>query len=98
LPHQLGFRTICRKLQVTVCPQVAEWNRAEVLAARLLRGDPLNGPLGIEFPFEFRPDDGHRKESPPVRCRRVDLLGDADEVDVLFPDVLQEGKVIPLVA
>jgi hypothetical protein len=69
-----------------------------VLPARLLGGDLLNGPLGIEFPFEFRPDDGHCKEGPPIRCRRVDLLGNADEVDVLFPDVLQEGKLIPLVA
>jgi hypothetical protein len=69
-----------------------------VLPARLLRGDPLNGPLRIEFALEFRPDDGHGEEGAPIGSRGVDLLGDADEVDVVLPDVLQEGEVIALVA
>ncbi|TMD03636.1 MAG: hypothetical protein E6J01_15900 [Chloroflexi bacterium] len=69
-----------------------------MLSARLLCRDPLNGPLRIEFALEFCPDDGHCQKGSTIWGRCVDLLRDANEVNVLFLDVFQEGEVVSLVA
>jgi len=92
LSHKLGFPTICRKPKVAGWPRVAKWNRAEVLTARLLGGNPLDGPLGVEFALEFGPDDGHREEGPAIGSGGVDLLRDANEVDVLLADASRKAK------
>ena len=98
MPNELGLGRICFELQLAVSARVAEGNCAKVPAPRLLGSDPLDSSFGVQFAFELRPDDSNGEEGPAIRSRGVDLLRDADEIDVLLADVLQEGEVIALVA
>jgi hypothetical protein len=64
----------------------------------LLNGNGLGCSLGVELALKFRPNDRHAQKGTAIGSGRVDLLGDANKVDVVFPKIFEEREVITFVA
>ncbi|MEO6795786.1 MAG: hypothetical protein ABI401_16335 [Candidatus Dormibacter sp.] len=98
LADELDLSRVPRRLQDAMLPVVTERDGAAVLTAILLHRNRLRRSLGVEFALQFSPHDSHPEERTAVRRRGIDLLSDADKVDVVFSKLLEEREVIALVA
>ncbi|HVS08061.1 MAG TPA: hypothetical protein VHK65_18090 [Candidatus Dormibacteraeota bacterium] len=76
---------------------VTEWDRAAMFTAILFDRNGLRRSLGVELALKFRPNDRHAQKGTAVWSCRVDLLGDANKVDVVFPKIFEEREVITFV-